>query len=284
MNGIVNIYKSPGMTSHDVVYKVRRISGIKKVGHTGTLDPDAEGVLPICLGKATKASDMMTFSDKRYTAILKLGVVTDTQDSSGEIIEQKEVNVSENVIRKAVEEFAGEIMQIPPMYSAIKVNGKKLYELARAGVEIERKPRKITVYEINILNINNDKVELDIKCSKGTYIRTLCHDIGSKLGCGGCMEKLIRTQTSIFTVDRAVTLEELEKQGITKFLLPVDDMFDYDKLYVYGEDERKTVNGNSVKLDGIKEDKFYKVYGSDGRFLCISKGLNGNLTLVKSFY
>lgn len=284
MNGIVNIYKAPGMTSHDVVYKVRRISGIKKVGHTGTLDPDAEGVLPICLGKATKASDMMTFSDKRYTAILKLGVVTDTQDSSGEIIEQKEVNVSENVIRKAVEEFAGEIMQIPPMYSAIKVNGKKLYELARAGVEIERKPRKITVYEINILNINNDKVELDIKCSKGTYIRTLCHDIGSKLGCGGCMEKLIRTQTSIFTVDRAVTLEELEKQGITKFLLPVDDMFDYDKLYVYGEDERKTVNGNSVKLDGIKEDKFYKVYGSDGRFLCISKGLNGNLTLVKSFY
>lgn len=284
MNGILNIYKPMGMTSHDVVNRVRRISGIRKVGHTGTLDPDAEGVLPICIGKATKVADMLTFSDKRYTTTLKLGMTTDTQDTSGKILECKSVNVSQSKIENVIKTFSGELMQIPPMYSAIKVNGKKLYELARKGIEIERKPRKITIYEINILKINGENVELDIKCSKGTYIRTLCHDIGDVLGCGGCMARLVRTQTSTFEIDNSVTLDKLENHGILQFLLPVDELFDYEKIFVDGEDERKILNGNSVKSDSVKEDICYRVYGSDGRFLCISKGLNKKLTLVKSFY
>ncbi len=284
MNGIINVYKPVGMTSHDVVYRIRRISGIKKVGHTGTLDPDAQGVLPICIGKATRAADMLTFSDKRYTAVLRLGITTDTQDMGGKILNTSTDIPNEEKILLAVRGFVGKIKQIPPMYSAIKVKGKKLYTLARAGIEIEREPREITIYEINILSIEGDRAELDVKCSKGTYIRTLCHDIGQSLGCGGCMEGLVRTQSSVFTADNAVTLEKLEADGIEKHLIPVDEMFDYEKVSVFGDDERKVVNGNAVNMDSIQEGACYRVYGSDGRFLCISKCLKGKLTLLKSFY
>lgn len=283
LSGIVNVYKDSGMTSHDVVYKIRKISGIKKVGHTGTLDPDAQGVLPVCIGKATKAADMLAFADKRYTATLRLGITTDTQDLSGKVLRQKSVEASDADIAETINEFKGEIYQIPPMYSAVKVGGKKLYTLARQGVEVERRPRKINVYEIAVLGRNGNDLELDVKCSKGTYIRTLCHDIGERLGCGGCMARLVRTQTACFTIDNAVKLDKIERDGIEKYLIPTDRMFDYDKITVSGDDEKGVLNGQSIKHNVI-EGKYYRVYGSDGRFLCISEGLKGRLKLVKSFY
>ena len=217
MNGVINIYKPKGMTSHDVVSKIRKISGIKKVGHTGTLDPDAKGVLPICIGKATKLADMLTFSDKRYTALLRLGVVTDTQDLTGNVLFEREVSVTKEEFLNATKKFVGEIEQIPPMYSAVKIGGKKLYELARKGIEVERKPRKITIYGINVLSFDGKDAKLDISCSKGTYIRTLCHDIGDLLGCGGCMAELVRTQSSIFKAEDAVSLDELTSENIEGF-------------------------------------------------------------------
>lgn len=284
MNGIINIYKPKGMTSHDVVYKIRRISGVKKVGHTGTLDPEAEGVLPICIGKATKLADMLTFSDKRYTARLKLGVVTDTQDLTGNILLKKEVSVTKEEFLEVVNGFIGEIEQIPPMYSAIKIGGKKLYELARKGVEVERKPRKITIYNINVLSFDGKSASLDVLCSKGTYIRTLCHDIGQALGCGGCMAELVRTESSIFKAENALSLEDLTNDNIKEFLIAPDEMFEYEKIKVTAEVERKVCNGNDVAFSGISEGTYYRVYGSEGNFLCISKGLSGKLTLVKSFY
>ena len=184
-NGVINIYKEAGFTSHDVVAKLRGILHQKKIGHTGTLDPDAEGVLPVCLGKATRLCDMLTDHEKEYEAVLRLGVSTDTQDSSGTILCEKPVAVSEEEVRACIVSFLGEQMQIPPMYSALKVNGKKLYELARAGIEVERKARPVTFYEIEVLAMELPLVRIRVRCSRGTYIRTLCHDIGEKLGCGG---------------------------------------------------------------------------------------------------
>jgi tRNA pseudouridine55 synthase len=284
MNGVINIYKPKGMTSHDVVSKIRKISGIKKVGHTGTLDPDAKGVLPICIGKATKLADMLTFSDKRYTALLRLGVVTDTQDLTGNVLFEREVSVTKEEFLNATKKFVGEIEQIPPMYSAVKIGGKKLYELARKGIEVERKPRKITIYGINVLSFDGKDAKLDISCSKGTYIRTLCHDIGDLLGCGGCMAELVRTQSSIFKAEDAVSIDELTSENIEGFLIPPDVLFDFEKIVVTGEVERKICNGNAAFVPGISEGKYYRVYGGNGNFLCISKGLSGKLTLVKSFF
>ena len=227
MTGIVNINKPYGKSSHFVVAVIRRITGIKKVGHTGTLDPLATGVLPICIGReSTKLSQAIMDGTKRYKAVLKLGQTTTTQDSEGEITSEREVNVTETDIKKAVSEFVGEISQIPPMYSAVKINGQKLYKLAREGKEIEREPRKITIYSIDVLGIdlNANTVELDICCSKGTYIRTLCNDIGEKLGCGGFMASLVRTKSASFTLENSVTLEEFEafwKSGeYDKVLIP----------------------------------------------------------------
>lgn len=284
INGILNVYKPLGITSHDVVYKIRRLTGIKKVGHTGTLDPDAEGVLPICIGKATKVADMLTFSNKRYTARMKLGVTTDTQDASGKVLSVKEFNLTEEQIRLAIQKFIGEIEQIPPMYSAIKIGGKKLYELARKGIEVERKPRKITIFEANVISINDDVVEIDVYCSKGTYIRTLCMDIGEELGCGAHMAGLIRTQTSTFTIDKSYTFAQLENGNIEEFVLPVDQMFDYPKIMVDGEAERKILNGNSVVIPNLISEQKYRVYDSENKFICISKECEGKLTLIKSFY
>ncbi len=212
MTGVVCINKPIGKSSHFAVAVIRRITKIKKVGHTGTLDPLATGVLPVCIGReATRLSQLIMDSDKEYKAVLKLGVSTTTQDSEGEILAQKEVNVTNEQIEKAVESFVGEISQIPPMYSAIKIDGKKLYELARKGVEVERKPRIVTINYINILNISGDEVEMVIGCTKGTYIRTLCNDIGEKLGCGGFMKSLIRTKCGGFSIENSITLEEFEE-------------------------------------------------------------------------
>ncbi len=212
MTGVVCINKPIGKSSHFAVAVIRRITKIKKVGHTGTLDPLATGVLPVCIGReATKLSQLIMDSDKEYRAVLKLGISTTTQDSEGEILSQKEVNVTNEQIEKAVESFVGEISQIPPMYSAIKIDGKKLYELARKGVEVERKPRIVTINYINILNINGDEVEMVIGCTKGTYIRTLCNDIGDSLGCGGFMKSLVRTKCGGFSIENSITLEEFEE-------------------------------------------------------------------------
>lgn len=212
MTGVVCINKPIGKSSHFAVAVIRRITKIKKVGHTGTLDPLATGVLPVCIGReATKLSQLIMDSDKEYRAVLKLGISTTTQDSEGEILSQKEVNVTNEQIEKAVESFVGEISQIPPMYSAIKIDGKKLYELARKGVEVERKPRSVTINYINILNINGDEVEMVIGCTKGTYIRTLCNDIGDALGCGGFMKSLVRTKCGGFSIENSITLEEFEE-------------------------------------------------------------------------
>ena len=204
INGIVNVYKEKGFTSFDVVAKMRGIFQQKKIGHTGTLDPDAQGVLPVCLGRATKVCDLLTDKDKEYETVLLLGVCTDTQDLSGEILERKEVHATEDEVKKAILSFVGDYMQVPPMYSALKVGGQKLCDLARKGVTVERKARPVTIHEIEILSMNLPEVRMRVLCSKGTYIRTLCQDIGEKLGCGGCMKSLLRTRVAGFMIDEAI--------------------------------------------------------------------------------
>lgn len=212
INGIINVYKEKGFTSHDVVAKLRGILKQKKIGHTGTLDPDAVGVLPVCLGKATRLCDMLTDETKTYVAGLLLGIETDTQDTSGTVLKEGDTSgFTEEQVRDAIASFVGEQMQIPPMYSALKVNGKKLYELAREGKEVERKARPVTFYAINILGMDLPHVKIEVTCSKGTYIRTLCHDIGQKLGCGGCMESLVRTKVGRFEISESLTLKEIEE-------------------------------------------------------------------------
>ena len=229
INGIINIHKEAGFTSHDVVAKMRGICGQKKIGHTGTLDPMATGVLPVCLGSGTKLCDMLTDKDKEYVTELLLGQTTDTQDVTGQVLSEKPVTVSEEEVRDAVMSFVGDYEQVPPMYSALKVNGKKLYELAREGKEVERKARPVRIIEIEIMEMQLPVVKMRVACSKGTYIRTLCADIGEKLGCGGTMKSLIRTRVSEFTLANAVTLNELQALRdtgrLSEVVLPVDMCF-----------------------------------------------------------
>lgn len=264
-NGVINVYKEPGFTSFDVVAKLRGILKQKKIGHTGTLDPDAEGVLVVCLGKATKLCSVLTDKDKSYEATLLLGKKTDTEDTSGKILEQHEVTVTEEEVRSTVQSFVGEYDQIPPMYSAIKVNGKKLYELARAGIEIERKPRRVAIYQVEILSINLPYVTLRVVCGKGTYIRSLCRDIGEKLGCGGVMDKLVRNSVfaaetgKIFTAEGALTLKEIEEKvesnQIDDYILPVDSMFpQLPKMQVTEDGNKKLCNGNWLKAEDFIEN------------------------------
>lgn len=211
MDGVINVYKEKGYTSHDVVAKMRGILKQRKIGHTGTLDPMAEGVLPVCLGTATKLCDMLADKSKTYEAVLLLGVETDTQDITGTILAQAPVKTDKEQVKKAVLSFLGPYNQVPPMYSALKIDGKKLYELARQGKEVERAARPVEILDIQIKNIALPRVELLVSCSKGTYIRTLCYDIGKKLGCGGCMEALIRTRVSGFLAEDSLTLSQLQK-------------------------------------------------------------------------
>ncbi|RGG55968.1 tRNA pseudouridine(55) synthase TruB [Ruminococcus sp. AM29-19LB] len=230
INGIVNIYKEKGYTSHDVVAVLRKVVGQKKIGHTGTLDPDATGVLPVCLGRATKVCELLTDHDKTYEALLLLGKTTDTQDISGEVLEERDPgDLTEEEVRSYIESFIGEYDQIPPMYSALKVNGKKLYELAREGKTVERKSRKVQIHGIRILEMNLPHVRMEVDCSKGTYIRTLCHDIGEKLQVGGCMEELERTKVGRFLKEDAVTLDEvrqkMEQGEGAELFTPLDQIF-----------------------------------------------------------
>lgn len=277
-NGILNIYKEQGFTSHDVVAKLRGILRQKKIGHTGTLDPEAQGVLPVCLGNATKVCDLLTDKDKTYRAVLLLGTVTDTQDITGTVLSEALVLCKESEVERVIAGFSGTQEQIPPMYSALKVNGKKLYELARQGVEVERKPRTITVHEIVIEKIALPEVVLTITCSKGTYIRTLCHDIGAALGCGGCMKFLTRTRVSGFTLENSLRLDEIaqyQREGrLSEILISTDEVFaGLPSICLTVQEEKLVRNGNPITKSGMQEAVFdgarFKVYAPDGEFLAV---------------
>ena len=260
-NGVINVYKEPGYTSHDVVARLRGITKQKKIGHTGTLDPDAEGVLPVCLGAATRICDMLTDEVKEYEAVVWFGVVTETQDMSGAVLEEHRDEaemLTEEVVKEAVMGFVGEIEQIPPMYSAIKQNGKKLYELARKGIEVERKPRRITIHEIEILNMDLPELTMRVRCSKGTYIRTLCHDIGRKLECGAAMKHLTRTQVGEFRIEDAVKIdriEQLEHDGsIGEILVSLPKVFSRMQTgVVNASGAKRAENGNMLSKSDIRE-------------------------------
>lgn len=258
-NGILNIYKEKGYTSHDVVAKLRGIVRQKRIGHTGTLDPDAEGVLPVCLGKATSLCGMLTDQSKIYETVLLLGKVTDTQDLTGRVLEERETQgLTEEEVRSCIAGFAGDYEQLPPMYSALKVNGKKLYELARQGIEVERKKRKVRIHEISIQEISLPRVRMKVHCSKGTYIRTLCHDIGRKLGCGGCMESLLRIRAGCFELSDSVRLGDVEAAcaagNLDKILLPADWVFEPLRAVEILEPYRNLAyNGNPISLRQMEE-------------------------------
>ena len=289
VNGIINVYKEKGYTSFDVVAKLRGIFKQKKIGHTGTLDPDAEGVLPVCLGKATKVCDLLTDKSKEYEAVLLLGKVTDTQDITGTVLEEKDVKVTEEAVRETVLSFVGDYMQIPPMYSALKVNGKKLCDLAREGKTVERQARPVKILTIDILDVTLPRVRMRVHCSKGTYIRTLCQDIGEKLGCGGCMESLLRTRVGEFALADAIKLSEVEAYVIAHrsdateteemqlpFLQAVDTVFlKYESATVDGQFRKYLYNGNRLRPEMFLEEHEsmrmapVRVYDDEGAFFGI---------------
>ena len=297
MNGIINVYKEQGYTSHDVVAKLRGILHMKKIGHTGTLDPDAVGVLPVCIGRATKLCGMITDWGKAYEAVMLLGTRTDTQDVSGTVLEQKEVNVTEVQIMDTINSFVGEYDQIPPMYSALKHNGKKLYELARQGIEVERKARRINISSIHVNELNlEDKVKtvtFTVECSKGTFIRTLCEDIGNKLGCGACMQSLKRTRLGLFGTDTSYTLSQLQELAdnskIEDVIIAVDNMFpDYPKVTVCEGFDKLLYNGNKLPekaiIGEIGDNKEVRLYNNSQEFIGIYKYEKGEFIPVKIFY
>ncbi len=298
MDGILNIYKEAGFTSHDVVAKLRGICRQKKIGHTGTLDPMATGVLPVCLGKATKVCDFLTNQTKRYQATVLLGITTDTQDVSGQILHKRPVAVSEEKLRQVICRFTGETEQIPPMYSAVKIQGKKLYELARKGVEVERKARKITIYSIRgiLMEPACNEFQMTVHCSKGTYIRTLCHDIGEMLGCGAAMKSLLRTQAGDFSIEHAVTLSEAERmagQGtLEASLMKIEDVFAELKKGTAAENADKYLqNGNVLRKEQVVSDapinhqERIRLYTSSGKFAAIYRysGKKQEFRLEKMF-
>ncbi len=306
-HGIMNVYKEAGFTSHDVVAKLRGICKQKKIGHTGTLDPDAVGVLPVCLGSGTKLCDMLTGETKEYIARFRLGITTDTQDISGKLLEEKEVGVCEEQVREMLSHFVGEQQQVPPMYSALKVGGKKLYELAREGKEVERKARPITIYELELLKAEHPEYEIRVTCSKGTYIRTLCHDLGQALSCGAVMTSLVRSRVGEFRLEDAKplsALQELADQGrLWEAVIPVEEMFHVlPAIQVSDGAQKALLNGNQMKRSEvlIKEDtesigkmpeefpvdqEEYRVYSADSRFCAIYRYEGGRklFTPVKMF-
>lgn len=285
-NGILVIDKPQDWTSHDVVAKLRGILRERRIGHAGTLDPMATGVLPVFVGRATRAVEFASEREKEYIAGLRLGIVTDTQDVTGTVLETRPVTVTRDHVEAVLDRFRGEIQQIPPMYSAIKKQGKKLYELARRGVEVEREPRPITIYKLELLEqVSETDWNLRVLCSKGTYVRTLCHDIGQALGCGGTLYALRRTRSAGFGLDQAMTLEQVaETEDPASLLLPVDTCFSqYSALTLTeAEEERKVRNGNPISLDGA--DGAYRVYGPGGAFLALSRLEQGRLVTIKSFF
>ena len=284
-SGIVIVDKSAGWTSMDVCAKLRGILKERRIGHGGTLDPMATGVLPVFIGNATKAVEFAEKGDKEYVAGLWLGLVTNTQDSTGEILEQRTAHVGREELKAVLPRFTGPIEQVPPMFSAVKVQGKRLYELARKGREIERKPRPVVIHALEILEQTGpDRYLLRVRCSKGTYVRTLCHDIGAALGCGGCMDSLRRTMAAGFTIEQAVTLEQVQERG-GALLLPVDSLFSEYPIFRLSSPkaERLVRNGNPIAAPGLRPGD-YRVYGREGEFLCLSRYGNGQLRAVKNFF
>lgn len=298
IHGVLNVYKEKGYTSHDVVAKLRGIIGQKKIGHTGTLDPDAVGVLPVCLGRATKLCDMLTEKDKIYETVVLLGKETDTQDITGNVLKTGDAQgICVETVRDVVQSFVGEYDQIPPMYSALKVNGKKLYELAREGKVVERKARRVEIYDIEILDISLPRIHMRVHCSKGTYIRTLCHDIGQKLGCGACMEELKRIKVSSFMIEDSLTLSEIEKlrdeEKLLMNIIPIDEMFaDYKQVIVKQDWENPAYNGNSLSEKSVKpvenlvDAEKVRLYNDRGDFIGIYEYMKKRreYRIVKMFY
>lgn len=288
MNGILLIDKAEGWTSSDVVIKLKGVLRERRVGHSGTLDPMATGLLAVFVGRATRAVEFAEAHDKRYTAGLRLGVTTDTQDVTGSVLRSCQANVAEDELKAVLTRFTGELEQIPPMYSAIKINGQKLYDIARRGGEVERRPRHITVSGISVVGRSGNDFVLDISCSKGTYIRTLCNDIGDALGCGGCMSSLRRTAAGDFSVSQAYTIDEVVAAAAAgeagKLLLPTDSMFAaLPRCTAGAQDERRIKNGNEIKTPALA-DGDYRVYSESGEFLMLGRAENGRMRTIKSFF
>lgn len=287
MNGIILVDKPCGWTSHDVVGKLRGILRERRIGHSGTLDPMATGLLVVFAGRATRAVEFAEADSKEYIAGLRLGVSTDTQDTTGNVLNTCETLPSKDELIAAANGFLGEISQIPPMYSAIKINGKKLYELARRGEIVERSPRKVTISKLELVGEDKCDYILDIHCSKGTYIRTLCSDIGDKLGCGGCMSSLRRVKAGVFSITQAHTMEQIQAAadlgGLDGIIIPVDTLFtDKPKLTVNEFEEKKLRNGNTIKTKSA--DGTYRVYSESGEFLLLAEVKNNLLKTIKSFF
>ncbi len=297
LNGIINVYKEKGYTSHDVVAKLRGILKQKKIGHTGTLDPDAEGVLPVCLGKGTKLCDMLTDKDKVYKAVMHLGIETDTQDMSGKVLNSVDIpsDLTSDKVLNVIMSYVGEYSQIPPMYSALKINGKKLYELAREGIEVERKPRNVMIYSIEVEDISLPLVTMTVKCSKGTYIRTLCHDIGKSLGLYGCMEQLLRTKVSRFDICDSLTLNQIEQfrndDRLNEIIMPIDEAFvDYSKIVIREDCSKLLYNGNPFVLEQasqhgeIRNNELYRVYDYNNVFIGVYRYVDNRIFKVEKFF
>ena len=284
MNGIVIIDKPEGWTSQDVVSKLRGVFKTRRIGHGGTLDPMATGVLPVFVGRATRGVEFFEHAEKVYETVLKPGITTDTEDITGTVLTEQDAFVTGEMVETALPKFRGEIMQVPPMYSALKVNGQKLYELARKGKEVERQPRPITIHELTLLGMDAEGIRLRVHCSKGTYIRTLCKDIGEALGCGGCMASLRRVQAGEYTIEEAVSLDSLvSAEHPEDFLRPVDSMFrNYAAVTLTPNQEKRCRNGNnfSVRL----ADGTYRAYSQNGEFLMLAQVENGTMATVKSFF
>lgn len=284
MNGIVIVDKPQGWTSQDVVSKLRGVFHTRRIGHGGTLDPLATGVLPVFVGRATRGVEFFEHADKTYEAVLQLGVTTDTEDITGTVLKETPVCVTEADFLTVLERFRGEIDQIPPMYSALKVNGKKLYDLARQGKEVVRQSRRITIFRLECLEFSGNQGKILVHCSKGTYIRTLCKDIGEALGCGGCMAALRRVQAGEYTIQNAVSMETLvNAETPEQFLAPVDSLFTrYERILLTENQEKRCRNGNSFSVN--LPEGTYRAYSRSGEFLMLAQVRDGTMSTVKSFF
>ena len=284
MNGIVIVDKPQEWTSQDVTARLRRVFNTRRIGHGGTLDPMATGVLPVFVGRATRGVEFFEHAEKTYETVLRLGLTTDTEDVWGETLEQRPVNVDRETLENVLERFRGEILQVPPMYSALKVNGQKLCDLARKGKEVERQPRPITIRELTLLEQGENTLRLRVRCSKGTYIRTLCKDIGEALGCGGCMQQLCRVSAGEYTIQEAVPLQQLlEAEDPGQYLRGVDTMFrNYPAVTLTANQEKRCRNGNAFTLS--QPEGTYRAYSANGEFLMLAKVEKGVMSTVKSFW
>ena len=288
MTGILIVDKPAGWTSQDVTARLRRVFQTRRIGHGGTLDPMATGVLPVFVGRATRGVEFFEHAQKVYETVLRPGITTDTEDITGRVLTEQDAFVTGEMVEKVLEQFRGDIMQIPPMYSAIKVNGQKLYDLARKGREVERQPRPITIHELTLLGMEADGIHLRVRCSKGTYIRTLCKDIGEALGCGGCMAALRRVEAGEYTLEGSIPLRELldiseRGEDVEHLLRPVDTMFaSHEKLILNEKQARLVKNGNAFVSDC--PDGTYRVYAPDGEFLALCRAEGGKVSTIKSFF